>query len=742
MKNLGRRPGWRLLILSLILSLGFMVYHFSKEATGRIPSGLASEYIHNSLGTHLNVNSSDLDAYQIGEEDYFSLASKSFYRYKLTESSKDYLLKKNPQLTEKDLDKRVQKEIKDENLENLVQSTSQDWKEYGGKDPLEISKPKEAVLYLKILYKDDKVAVIDDYVAQDEDIKDFQKFFLSELNPIMYGSNSWETVVLNPISKEEPSIFTSDESVDIGVDKVLDTAKITVSMTQDQYQRFLEKSNFELNGMDLVKHYLPFILLAWVFVLVLALKTFPSLEEKKGYLKFLDFFPWEFALFLWGLWIFFFAVLYTNSYDFLRGLKTYGSESQYILFFAGLFFGTYTYLLTGDYLALRSLQIKSKGLRSGLWEKTLVYKIIGALRTLFEESSFLLEQSVLEGERPEYRAKKRWGIFLFLGLLFFFFFILFGTNPVAPFSRLVFLLFLFFLVFVLGFFIHDLTEEMKRIIEGSNEIVKGNYAYQIPVEKTYFKGIANNFNRIASNLDGAVKEAVESAKVQSNLVTNVSHDLKTPLTSIINYADLLKDEEDPEKIKDYAQVIHEKSLRLKTLIDDLFEVSQTGKEIKEADLQVLNLKDLLNQVLGEWEDQFTSHDLKLITHLEEDLPVKIDGKRAYRIFDNLCSNISKYGLEGSRIYVDASKEGDGCQVVFKNISREALDKNMDFANRFTRGDEARSSEGHGLGLAIAKSLTLQMKGDFALEVDGDLFKVKVKFPRISGKDEGKMTETA
>ena len=292
----------------------------------------------------------------------------------------------------------------------------------------------------------------------------------------------------------------------------------------------------------------------------------------------------------------------------------------------------------------------------------------------------------------------------------------------------VLFLFLAFLLLVFALFIKDFSAEMKRLIQGSNEIVKGNYDYQIPVERSYFKGIANNFNRIASNLDKAVSEAVSSAKVQSELITNVSHDLKTPLTSIINYSDLMDKEEDPQTLKKYAGVIHEKSIHLKDLIENLFEVSQTSKELRESDLQDLDLKDLTSQVLGEWEDDFKTKGLDLIYKDQGPLPVRINGNRGQRILDNLCSNIYKYSLENTRVYVDLYREDGHACICLRNISAMALDPSLDLTGRFTRGDQARTGTGHGLGLAIAKSLLLQVKGDMEVKVDGDLFKVTCRVP--------------
>lgn len=724
-------------VLALAISLGSMAYFYSRSPKTDLPRATTEVYFRNVFTNFFNNEQMFYGSSEGNDGRTLSLATKVYYSSQLTENTGAYLLKNNRQYGNiQDLEKDVLKGLSDYHVAYLVNNRSEDWSRYKDQDPKNIMAENEDVLFLKYSYKGQNWQLDQTQVKEDKNVRQIQ-YIINDLilNTI---SNSEYTNTFNG-KGVSADLNIPDENVELAVNTRITSAQATLAMNQKQLDAFLAETLFQRQSIDLVNGMIPVFSLSFFALLAYSLWAFNKAKDKTGFARFLDVFPWEITLGLFFLWIGIFIVISQDASSFLNPLQDWASSNRYFLVFAGLFFAAFCLLLAASYLGLRIIQIKDKGLVYGLWQKTLVYKTIQVLKKIFGSGVSYLEASVSQEGQS---SSKKPLLYVGMGLVLTFLYFLIGEVGHGGIGGLLLFIVVTLMVLAFGLLIKDFSAEMKRLIQGSNEIVKGNYAYQIPVEKTYFKGIANNFNRIASNLDGAVKEAVESAKVQSNLVTNVSHDLKTPLTSIINYADLLKDEEDPEKIKDYAQVIHEKSLRLKTLIDDLFEVSQTGKEIKEADLQVLNLKDLLNQVLGEWEDQFTSHDLKLITHLEEDLPVKIDGKRAYRIFDNLCSNISKYGLEGSRIYVDASKEGDGCQVVFKNISREALDKNVDFANRFTRGDEARSSEGHGLGLAIAKSLTLQMKGDFALEVDGDLFKVKVKFPRISGKDEGKMTETA
>ena len=271
--------------------------------------------------------------------------------------------------------------------------------------------------------------------------------------------------------------------------------------------------------------------------------------------------------------------------------------------------------------------------------------------------------------------------------------------------------------------------EVAKISRESSEIVKGNYKKNIENNGGLYEGIIDNFNNIASNLDLAIEDAVKSERLKTELITNVSHDLKTPLTSIINYSDLLsKENNSEEERKEYARIINEKSNKLKVLIEDLFEVSKATSNNIELNKQELDFNSLVQQSIGEWEDKIAEKNLEIISDLPEDkVMLNIDGQKFSRVLDNLFSNISKYALENSRVYVDLSEE-DGVKLTIKNISKYPLNISADeLMERFTRGEKSRTTSGSGLGLSIASSFVRAHGASFEIDIDGDLFKVKIEF---------------
>ena len=221
--------------------------------------------------------------------------------------------------------------------------------------------------------------------------------------------------------------------------------------------------------------------------------------------------------------------------------------------------------------------------------------------------------------------------------------------------------------------------------------------------------------------------------MKTELITNVSHDIKTPLTSIINYSDLIaKETTENEKISEYSLVLLRQSERLKRLIDDLVEASKASTGNIEIIAEPFDLGVLFSQTTGEYEEKLTKNELTLITKQpEEPVHIMADGRRMWRIFDNLMNNICKYAQSGTRVYLTLEKVGNEAVISFKNTSRDALDVPADeLLERFTRGDASRNTEGNGLGLSIAKSLAELQKGSLELSVDGDLFKVTVTFDLI------------
>ena len=275
------------------------------------------------------------------------------------------------------------------------------------------------------------------------------------------------------------------------------------------------------------------------------------------------------------------------------------------------------------------------------------------------------------------------------------------------------------------------AEEFKKVQTALEKIYNGETNIEInPKELTgALKQMAMYIDDIAGGLSNAIAQNMKSERLKTELITNVSHDLKTPLTSIINYVELIKKEEDlqPEYLKDYVKVLDNKSKRLKVLIEDLFEASKASTGNIELELVRLDLKQLLQQSIGELEDKLEEANLGLRVNLtEESTYVLADGRRLYRVFENLICNISKYSLKNTRVYIDVTKEDGKIITTMKNISSYELNFDPDeIMERFKRADESRNTEGSGLGLAIARDLVSLQGGKMSIEIDGDLFKVKV-----------------
>lgn len=274
---------------------------------------------------------------------------------------------------------------------------------------------------------------------------------------------------------------------------------------------------------------------------------------------------------------------------------------------------------------------------------------------------------------------------------------------------------------------------LKNVKNGTEDIAKGNVYKKIDTKYLFLdlKDHAENINNMSDGIQKAVAEQMKSERFKTELITNVSHDIKTPLTSIINYVDLLEKEEiDNETAKEYIDVLSRQSSRLKKLIDDLMEASKVSTGNISVNLMKFELGILLSQALGEYEERFEKNNLQVVLNkADETLLVMADNRHMWRVFDNVLNNIAKYAQSGTRVYVDAKQNGKFAEISFRNISKDPLNISGDeLMERFVRGDSSRNTEGSGLGLSIAKSLTEVQKGNLEIQIDGDLFKVLLRFP--------------
>ena len=276
------------------------------------------------------------------------------------------------------------------------------------------------------------------------------------------------------------------------------------------------------------------------------------------------------------------------------------------------------------------------------------------------------------------------------------------------------------------------TLEYKALLKGAKRIADGELDQKVDIGRTVpmLTEMADAINSMGTGLEKAVAASIQSERLKTELITNVSHDLKTPLTSIISYIDLLKYEriDNPTAIE-YIEVLDERSHRLKQLVEDLVEASKVVTGNVKAQLDVLRLDELVGQAIGEYSDRIAASGLSIITDKMEEVYIVADGRHMWRIVENLLSNVCKYAMPQTRVYVQVeNKNNMGCLTI-KNISKEALNINAsELTERFVRGDSARTTEGSGLGLAIAQSLVDIQKGELNIGIDGDLFKVEIYMP--------------
>ena len=284
---------------------------------------------------------------------------------------------------------------------------------------------------------------------------------------------------------------------------------------------------------------------------------------------------------------------------------------------------------------------------------------------------------------------------------------------------------------VTTFFILRYARRIHTLEKAARQTSGGAYDVSIDVGKGELGSIANSINNISEGINTAVEQRMKSERLKTELITNVSHDIRTPLTSIITYTDLLKQEGlDCEKAEEYLDVLIQKSQRLKTLTDELFEAAKAASGNIEVNLAELDLVSLINQVLGELDGAIKSSGLDLRVSLPENLPVIADGKLVWRIMENLLSNVFRYSLPDSRVYLSVQQENDYVCLELKNIS--ATELNIDpneLIDRFKRGDESRADGGSGLGLSIVQSFAVAQGGKFNITIDGDLFKASVYMRR-------------
>lgn len=372
-----------------------------------------------------------------------------------------------------------------------------------------------------------------------------------------------------------------------------------------------------------------------------------------------------------------------------------------------------------SYVLSITRQIKSRQVTKNIFVIKLFNGFKTFTRLLFMKGSFIAWTLLL--------------LIVFAGVNAFLFAMAYASFTHGSSYSALFAVLLMFFDFVFLYFTVRSFISLSHIMDAVNETSTGKLEYVLNSKKmpAVFYGFARNIQSIQEGLKKAVAEAVKGERMKADLITNVSHDLKTPLTSIINYVDLLKKEDlENIKAKEYVNILDEKSARLKVLIEDLVQASKASSGNLTVNAEKVDLHELIMQACGEYEEKIekTGLDFRINT-TDKTIQVLADGKHMWRIIENLMSNVLKYSMPHSRVYISITINEEYGVLTIKNISDHPLDIPPEqLAERFVRADKSRTTEGSGLGLSIAQSLTSIQGGKFKIEIDGDLFKVTVEIP--------------
>ncbi len=396
-------------------------------------------------------------------------------------------------------------------------------------------------------------------------------------------------------------------------------------------------------------------------------------------------------------------------------------QPEYTVFLGIAMIGMY-YLMAFTYGSI--IEVKELGIKELLRRKSLIYKMINGLNKIVKgtvEEAFLIKSTAIK-------------IAIFLILTFIFMISMLSLRGSSDFVALILVIYILTYIISVILYIVKSANYLNRIVVGSSKIANGDLNYVIDEGgKGILKDLSHNINNMKIGLKESIDSEVKSERMKTELITNVSHDLKTPLTSIITYVDLIKNEDlTKEERMDYIKILERKSERLKILIEDLFEASKAASGEVELNIEKVDITSLLKQALAEFEEKIKESSLDFKINLpKEKLYIMVDGKKTWRILENQISNILKYSLENTRVYINIEEIENRAVITMKNISAFEIDFNKDeILERFKRGDKSRNTEGSGLGLAISNNLTKLQGGDFKVSVDGDLFKVIIEFLKV------------
>lgn len=694
-----------LLIISLVFTIIGGIFSKIKivdVATENIATSFRSE-IYNGIDNSINGN------YKSG---FFNYAIRYVYttNYEFTEDYHYYIKEKEGK----------------ENFYNDILKDTPDYNKDGTIDEMEIER------YRKEYFKEDKVfEAPENKVEYSTNIsgiptnKNPQNINIKENTIVVKGFYDKGNISFQSVGKAYTDEDAKFENIIKSIIRDYFKHNLDPKIQKINFNYYVDKNNINFTklttegkfNLNTLYNYLIALIISWFITSVVATSSRLNRQREVLFIKGISRIPFEIALILSGVATI--PVLFLGSVG--QQLFQTRMSSVYIFFVMYIIAVSISLFLYYIIYAIKSFF--DKGLSSDIYKFSIIGRLNKLIIKIIERGKIGIENMI--GDIGQITTTKLVGTFLALYLLTFIF--------LGYFDRGITLILMYVILFpILFMLIKSVIKSFKRLNKDSSEIAKGNYDYKVELDKPYFNTIADNFNTIGDNLNTAIESAVKSERLKSELITNVSHDLKTPLTSIINYSGLLdNDNISDEEKKEYIKIINEKSLKLKRLIEDLFEVSKVTSNNIELNFENINFSSLLVQVIGEWEDKLDEKGLKVVTNIENDIiNLQLDPNRFYRVLDNIFSNINKYAMDNSRVYVDLSETETEAILKIKNISKYELNISPEeLMERFTRGDKSRNTEGSGLGLSIASSLVEAHNGGFKISIDGDLFKTEIKLKK-------------
>ena len=590
--------------------------------------------------------------------------------------------------------------------------------EYGDYTKIEDDSYNASIYYNDYNYDNSSINSYINYIIIDEKTENLytnikSSDYIKEIQEMKNKKNFWNyeggkiTTNIDSINQDNAKYIIASYS-----QNYLEGVKVYSSFDEEAYgysnSYYIQNTVYEMfkNNQNSPVYLIPItsvLLLAMIVYLVWAIGHEKGKDEIQ--LSGIDKVPYEILI-----TIIFFALGIFVSLG-VASVETIIPQKMLIPLIVISYLGSYGSLAVGTATTIKRLKAKS------FWRSFLMYKIYAWAKEKVKKLFNVVSDK---------NSSKRkitifyWGFIIVSGLIF-----LATASGVGVLLLLVFWVFVYILML-------KYIEKVDKINQALKEIYEGNPNVHLEKEELtgVLKQMAEYINDIAGGFTNAIEQSLKSERLKTKLITNVSHDIKTPLTSIINYVDLLKQEDiKDEKIKQYIDILNQKSLRLKKLIEDLVEASKVSSGNVKLNIEVIDLKELLAQTIGEFEDRFENKNLKIDIEIsDEEVKIKADNRYMYRVIENLFSNITKYSIDNSRVYISLTKQNDKIKLEIKNISKDKLNISPDeLMQRFVRGDKSRYTEGSGLGLSIAKSLTEMQGGKFDINIDGDLFKVIIEY---------------